>query len=337
MIARIVSKWWYPQERLSVFLSTQALFHHICSQLWAYFIEVKWTESIRLLVLVSLPTMSLNDQKLRQELIGFGETVPPITARNRDQWQSRLEVLRAQPRPRPTSSPSRSRASTSRAPTRSRPVPGLIELSDSDTDAPSGQSYNSRAAVSGSSAQTRSIAVQRYVDANPILDVTSDVERSIARRRREIQQLIDSARERTMAANTSVTSAQQAETTPFRSRPSSNYNRENSNTDLKTRKPKQPSWFARSGKAIQTFWNDHRTQIINTLKALFIGALVGGGLIFLKNKGPDLIPHRKGTSIELQGIDYHCLSLSRHYLFGYECGKTSLFTLSILFDPFAFL
>ena len=122
--------------------------------------------------------MSLTDQHLRQELMSFGESVPPITQRNRDQLRARLEVLRAQPRPRPTSSPSRSRASTSRQPTRSRPVPGLIELSDSDTDTPSADHL-----LSGnrSSAQTRSIAVRSLASAKsplPTGKMTVDVEQS---------------------------------------------------------------------------------------------------------------------------------------------------------------
>jgi hypothetical protein len=62
--------------------------------------------------------MVLNDQQLRQELTNFGETVPPITQRNREQLRARLEVLRSQTRTRSANSPSRSHGTAS--PTRAR-------------------------------------------------------------------------------------------------------------------------------------------------------------------------------------------------------------------------
>lgn len=85
---------------------------------------------------------SLTDQQLRSELLSFGEEVPPITNRNRADLIARLERLREKGK-RPTrSSPSRARTSTAPTASRSRVVPGLIELSDSDTDAPSNYSSN---------------------------------------------------------------------------------------------------------------------------------------------------------------------------------------------------
>ena len=266
--------------------------------------------------------MSLTDQHLRQELMSFGESVPPITQRNREQLRARLDVLRAQPRPRPTSSPSRSRANTSasRQPTRSRPVPGLIELSDSDTDTPSADHL-----LTGgrSSAQTRSIAVRSPANAKsplPTGKMTVDVEQSskfirsstendhrddfdlllVARHRREIQNMIDSARERVLSRNSSVSSpaAHQPAITPFRpSSSSSDYKR--SKPKSEPEKVKQPSWFDRSGQAIRTFWKTHRSRLIDTFKALLLGTLIGGTLILLKSKGSDLIPHRKGTPCDL--------------------------------------
>jgi hypothetical protein len=62
---------------------------------------------------------------------------------------------------------------------------------------------------------------------------------------------------------------------------------------------KQPSWFNRSGAAIQSFWKSNKDSIINLLKSLIFGGILGAGLIFLAAKGIDLIPHRKGKFINL--------------------------------------
>lgn len=110
--------------------------------------------------------MPLTDQQLRQELLKLGETVPPITQRNREELRTRLDVLRARAR-----SPVRARRTTSptRAATRSKPVRGLIELSDSDTDFTAENNTPSRA-------QTRSVAVGRDTHVSP--NVTVEVEES---------------------------------------------------------------------------------------------------------------------------------------------------------------
>jgi hypothetical protein len=62
--------------------------------------------------------MVLTDQQLRQELTNLGETVPPITQRNREQLRARLEALRSQTRTRSANSPSKSHSAAS--PSRAR-------------------------------------------------------------------------------------------------------------------------------------------------------------------------------------------------------------------------
>jgi hypothetical protein len=243
--------------------------------------------------------MPLTDQQLRQELLHFGETVPPITQRNREQLRARLEVLRSRPRSPVKTSPTRTRSNTSatRSTGRSRPVRGLIELSDSETEtSPS----NYRPSRPGN-VQTRSIAVGRDTDrGTPIssTNVTADVEQSIARHRREIQQLLDSTRDRARAANANTSSAkyEPPATTPFRT--NSNVSRPRQPYKSGLEKPKQPSWFKRSGEAIQSFWKLHNDKILNALKALILGTILGGGLIFLATKGSDLIPQRKGKFVD---------------------------------------
>jgi hypothetical protein len=54
-----------------------------------------------------------------------------------------------------------------------------------------------------------------------------------------------------------------------------------------------------TGKAIQSFGKRYKNVILDTIKALIVGAIIGAVLIFLKNKGGDLIPHRKGKIIHL--------------------------------------
>jgi hypothetical protein len=127
--------------------------------------------------------MSLTDQQLRQELIKYGESVPPITQRNRQLLRDRLDILRSRPRsparPRPNASSNTSVAS--RSPTRSRPVPGLIELSDSETDTPSSDYLKLHSGNTGSNIQTRSIPVRRPVEpTSPASssNITNDVEQS---------------------------------------------------------------------------------------------------------------------------------------------------------------
>ncbi|CAF4422810.1 unnamed protein product [Rotaria sp. Silwood2] len=241
--------------------------------------------------------MPLTDQQLRQELLSYGETVPPITQRNREQLRARLEELRSQRRSPAKSSPSRARTNTSNV--RSRPVRGLIELSDSETDTSSNEYSTSRRTGRETNIQTRSIAVGRDADRPnvlPISNVSVDVEQSIARHRREIQQLIDSARERARAANSNLPSRQYEPSTTTSTRPNSiTSSRHASSIKSDLRKIiKQPSWLNRSRQTIELFWKTNKDVIINVLKALFVGLIVACGLIILKNKLPDFIPQQRG-------------------------------------------
>jgi hypothetical protein len=252
--------------------------------------------------------MSIPDQQLRQELVKYGETVPPITQRNREQLRARLEVLRARPRSPIKASPTRNRTnnSTSRSPTRAHPRRGLIELSDSETEtSPTVTEYrSSRSTGRGTNVQTRSVAVGRDTDrATPVSsgNVTAEVEQSLARHRREIQQLIDSAREKSRVGTSNLSSSSSSKydlpaTTPFR--PNSTASRQRQPYKPDVEKGKQPSWFKRSKETIQSFWKHHNDTILNTLKSIIFGLIVGGGLIFLVVKGVELIPRQQGKFID---------------------------------------
>jgi len=238
---------------------------------------------------------ALTDQQLREELLHFGETVPPITNRNRQDLLARLEILRSQPKRSTRTTPTRTRASgASAVPSRSRPVPGLIELSDSDGEAPSRVSQ-------------RSIQLPN----SPPSTITSEVEQSLARHRREIEQMISAARERTLAANSSMSSStpmrsNEPITTPFRSTSAtassssssstSAFTRNRTNVEAERRTVQKPSAFQRSSAAVRTFWTQNRDLISNILKALLLGILFGGTLILGKNFLPALIPNRTGIT-----------------------------------------
>lgn len=164
--------------------------------------------------------MPLTDQQLRQELLGYGENVPPITQRNREQLRARLEVLRGQARPKSTtasptrsragvaaSSPSKARASTlgnaspsrtrsgvtptsstSRPSTRSRATNNLIELSDSEVDASATTIETLATRSAGPTTRTRSTTSRRQLDAlnasiqpGPTIVMSNDVEQSSER------------------------------------------------------------------------------------------------------------------------------------------------------------
>ncbi|CAF3684355.1 unnamed protein product [Rotaria sordida] len=245
--------------------------------------------------------MPLTDQQLRQELLNYGETVPPITQRNREQLRARLEQLRSRTRSPTKSSPSRTRANISTT-THSRPKHGLIELSDSETDTSSAEYSTLRRPGRETHIQTRSIAVGRDSDRSntlPISTVAVDVEQSIARHRREIQQLIDSARDRTRAASANMSSEQyEPSKTITSTRPnsmtSSRYT-PSIKTDLK-KMIKQPSWFNRLRQTIELFWKTNKNVITDVLKALFVGLILACGLIVLKNKLGDIIPRHKGIT-----------------------------------------
>ena len=247
-------------------------------------------------------SMALTDQQLRQELVKFGETVPPITQRNREQLRARLEILRGQARSPAKPSPTRGRPNSSRSPSppQSRTGRRLIELSDSDSETPSNAYRASRSTVARSAnIPTRSTATagrdtdrdtQRYTG-----NLTADVEESIARRRREIDQLINSVREKNRSGNNDPSSSSRPDipaTTPFR--PNTQLSRQRQTHRSDSENTKLPSTFHRTKEAIQTFWKTHGDTISNILKALLVGALLGGVLIFLANKGGELIPVRRG-------------------------------------------
>lgn len=246
--------------------------------------------------------MTLTDQQLRRELLKYDESVPPITQSNRERLRAHLEVLRLRTRSpvKPASPRARSPTSPStRATARSRPSRRLIELSDSDTDAPPNEYLATR---KGAHIQTRSVAVGRDTDrVTPIssINVTTDVEQSIARHRREIQELIDSARDRNRVSSTNISSSkfELPSTTPLRPTASSSYQRQRPKPD-NSEKPKQPSWFKRNKDAIQSFWKRNKEDIIKILQCLIGGLLLGAGFIFLFTKGGELIPHRRGSDID---------------------------------------
>ena len=251
--------------------------------------------------------MVVTDQQLRQELVKFGENVPPITQRNREQLRARLAVLQSRPRSPVKPSPARSRPTASRSPSppRGRSGRGLIDLSDSDTETPSNSYRASRSTVARSTnIPTRSSATagrddnretQRYTG-----HLTAEVEESIARRRREIQQLIDSVRDRNRVENSNTSSSSSRydipATTPFR--PNTNGSRQRPIQRSDSQNARQPSPFIRAKEAVQSFWKNNGDTILNILKALLVGTLLGGGLIFLANKGGDLIPRHRGKGID---------------------------------------
>ena len=98
--------------------------------------------------------MVLSDQQLRQELIGYGDIVPPITQRNREQLRARLETLRAQKSKQVPSSPSRARAAPS--PSRTAGSPARSRTPASPSRATSSPSRSRTTASPARSATTNS-------------------------------------------------------------------------------------------------------------------------------------------------------------------------------------
>jgi hypothetical protein len=131
----------------------------------------------------------------------------------------------------------------------------------------------------------------------------------VARHRREIQQLIDSARDRTRVASSNLPSTRYEPSIPTPFRPSSTASRSRQPLKPDLIKPKQPSWFNRSGKAIGSFWKTYKDVIINALKTILVGLLLGGGLILLKMKAGDLIPHRQGKFFDFLYVNLAIESL----------------------------
>jgi len=110
--------------------------------------------------------MVLTDQQLRQELINYGEIVPPITQRNREQLRARLEVLQSKKQTRSagspsrahaTASPSRSHGSSSPSRTRATASPSASRVSGSPSRSHAGASP-SRSVTTSSPSRARGSA-----------------------------------------------------------------------------------------------------------------------------------------------------------------------------------
>ncbi|CAF4575888.1 unnamed protein product [Rotaria sp. Silwood1] len=357
--------------------------------------------------------MTLTDQQLRQELINYGETVPPITQRNREQLRARLEILQSQTRTRTSASPSRSQAAASpsrsqlaaspsrttrtssaaasaspsrppaaaspsrmtrataspsrttrsaaspsrslatsspsrirssatttttvasRPTTRSQQPSNLIELSDSETDSSSTGVLMSRSLRSGQTTpnvQTRSIALRRQNDSPTGIpsitdiagsgNITDDVEQSIARHRREIKQLLDSARDRNRATNTSISSLHSAEHqeqtgTPIHPSSKSRTHQQPSKTDddddddnnaKVKRSPKsdkdeeKKSSFKHIRKPIGSFLGKNSDFIKNILKILLVSSILIGGVSFLVQYYAEFLPRTKEINCAVENV-----------------------------------
>ncbi|CAF0773961.1 unnamed protein product [Didymodactylos carnosus] len=272
--------------------------------------------------------MVLTDAELRRQLIAYREPVPPITNRNRDQLTARLEVLCSRPQTRHQQQISSdiqsarhphttSRITTTSTSTRSA-ANRLIELSDSEAETGPGDYLYSRSVSHTSPAvQKRSIEVRRPFDSSLTSDqlpspvapsISQDVEQSIAKHRREIQQLLDAAKDRTRLSSPVTTNQTPTRTNnsqsnfqhEARSRQYRNETGDNSLGDKIKKTVKETVWIPRqlkeSWKSLKNLCKQYVHLVKNIMKALLIGILIGGLLIFLKEKGTDLIPHRKESS-----------------------------------------
>lgn len=326
--------------------------------------------------------MTLTDQQLRQELMSFGESVPPITQRNREQLRARLEVLQSRTRTRTPASPSRSQTTASpsrsqvtaspsrttrataspaltpsasattsspsrtnrvtaspvraiitgspararssmpptialvRPATRSQQTSNLIELSDSETDAAAtsvtvSRTRSTRSGQSGTTVtttmQTRSTATRRQngSPASPTNElpppgaVFGDVEQSIARHRREIKQLLDSARDRNRTNNATISpkpveeqkSSEPGILAALRSRSARKVSKSDTDDEkhqevkhspkLTTEEQKQVPTGKCSARPCQLFGGKCRRIIKSLLMLLFVGSIIAGGAFLL--------------------------------------------------------
>ena len=126
--------------------------------------------------------MVLSDQQLRQELISYGEVVPLITQRNREQLRARLDLLRSQKSKKSASSPTRTRSAASPArtatasPTRrstASPSRSLTTSSPSRTTRSSTTTTTTTTSAGGSGRGTRSKQTPNLIELSD-----SDVESS---------------------------------------------------------------------------------------------------------------------------------------------------------------
>jgi hypothetical protein len=114
----------------------------------------------------------------------------------------------------------------------------------------------------------------------------------VARHRREIKQLLDSARDRKTHTNDSSSSSKQRNESSRSSSPS-RIRRESSKSDdeggkKSSRSPK------RAGKAIQSCWKKYLNLIKNLVKILLLGSVLLGGIFFLAKYGGDILPRERG-------------------------------------------
>ncbi|CAF1441558.1 unnamed protein product, partial [Didymodactylos carnosus] len=264
--------------------------------------------------------------------------VPPITSRNRDDLIARLEILRAKPQTRQLRSDSQSyrpstntssRITTSSTTSSIRPAPSrLIDLSDSETETASGDHVYSRSILvrqKSPISQKRSAQVRQPYDHSLTSDqqkssttssITHDVEQSIAKHRREIQQLLESAKDRTrmlapLATNETPTRTNSTYSNSQQQSQSQQYQHktDDNSSDRKVKKTyKEAPWvtaqFKESWKSLKNLWKQYKHVIKNIFKALLIGTLIGGLLIFLRQKGTGLIPYRKGITCSVENATY---------------------------------
>ena len=299
--------------------------------------------------------MVLTDQRLRKKLTYFGEIVPPITQRNREQLRARLELLQSIKKPRnsttsptrtrgaaaaspsrlnTTSSPSRTRAAASSpskarvaasspsktrvaasSPSKSRvtaasspskaraAAPSPVRTRGSTTATTSGSGRSSRAKqtpnlieLSDSEAETASTGALKSHSIGPSnLTMTDDGEQSIARHRREIKQLLDSARDRNRVTS-STNSQSSLKTSPSTrsktraGRTSSKTERDESPSKSPAKQTKKSSKLKNLGKPIQTFCKKYSKFLKNLFKFLFVTTVIGGGLIYYFEKGDAFFP-----------------------------------------------
>jgi hypothetical protein len=111
----------------------------------------------------------------------------------------------------------------------------------------------------------------------------------VARHRREIKQLLDTARDRNRGTHTSG-SKQQDKSSPSSS--PTRTRRESSKSDDEGRK-KSSSSPKRAGKFIQSGWKKYFNFFKNLLKILLIGSILLGGGFFLLKYGGDLLPRER--------------------------------------------
>lgn len=121
----------------------------------------------------------------------------------------------------------------------------------------------------------------------------------VARHRREIKQLLDSARDRNRVGNTSITAEPAG--TPLRPMTRSraattedDQNKLKQSPTLKKVEPKKPSLCSCMGKSLKSFWKTRRNIFKQLFKLLCIALLFGAGTYFLVQNKDKLMPRPRG-------------------------------------------